>query len=205
MNPERTIYVDMDDVLCETCRGLITLLRDEFGNAVAYEDVHDFDLGNSFSLTPDELDAFLDRAHHPDVLAGLSLIAGAKETLEDWSNRGFDIAILTGRPPSARRATVEWLGRNTIPHDHLYFVDKYGRFGDEAGVDGALGLDDLAALRFRLAIEDSPTTAAFLADNGVAPVVLLDRPWNRKEKRASITRVGGWEELAGMVHLLDGS
>lgn len=196
MTPDRTIYVDMDDVLCETCRGLIDLLRDEFGRTVAYDDVHDFDLANSFDLTRDELDAFLDRAHETDVLAGLALIAGSKETLEDWTARGFDIAILTGRPPSARRATEEWLGRHAIPHDHLYFVDKYGRFGDEAGVDGALSLDDLSALRFRLAIEDSPTTAAFLADKGVAPVVLLDRPWNRGLTNGGIRRVAGWSELA---------
>ena len=94
----------MDDVLCETCRGLIDLLHDEFGRTVDYEDVHDFDLGNSFKLTRDELDTFLDRAHEHDVLAGLAPIAGAKGTLEGWVEKGFDIAILTGRPPSARRA-----------------------------------------------------------------------------------------------------
>lgn len=188
----------MDDVLCETCRGLIELLRDEFGRTVEYEDVHDFDLGNSFKLTRDELDTFLDRAHEHDVLAGLAPIQGAKDALVEWVGRGFDIAILTGRPPSARRATEEWLDRHAIPHSALKFVDKYGRFGDEAGADGALGLDDLGALRFRLAVEDSPTTAAFLAEKGVAPVVLLDRPWNRGLTNGGIRRVADWIELAGM-------
>ena len=196
MNEDRTIYVDMDDVLCETCRGLIDLLRDEFGRTVAYEDVHDFDLGHSFSLTRTELDAFLDRAHDPDVLAGLAPISGAAETLRDWSAQGFELAILTGRPPSTRPTTEQWLAGHGIPYDNLEFVDKYGRFGDEAGVDGALSLDDLAALRFRLAIEDSPTTAVFLAENGVAPVILLDRPWNRSESNGKLRRVADWSELA---------
>jgi hypothetical protein len=196
MDPERTVYVDMDDVLCETCRGLITLLRDEFAGAAVYEEVDDFDLGNSFDLDPPALEAFLARAHQPDVLAGLAPIAGARETLADWSRRGFAIAIMTGRPPSTRAATEAWLDRHGIVRDSLRFVDKYGRFGAEAATEGTLDLDDLRGMRFRLAIEDSPATASFLAAHGVAPVALLDRPWNRREEGAGIRRVSGWEELA---------
>ena len=103
---------------------------------------------------------------------------------------------MTGRPPSTRPGTVAWLEEHRIPHDTLRFVDKYGRFGPEAGWDEALGMDDLAAMRFRLAIEDSASTAVFLAENGVAPVVLMDRPWNRHETSGRLTRVAGWAALS---------
>jgi uncharacterized HAD superfamily protein len=196
MDSARTIYVDMDDVLCETCRGLITLLRDEFGGTASYDEVHDFDLGNSFGLGPAELGAFLERAHEPDVLGDLAPIPGAREVLADWSARGFAIAIMTGRPPSTRRTTEVWLDRHGIPRNTLRFVDKYGRFGAEAETQGTLGLDDLKNMRFHLAIEDSPSTAAFLAAHAVAPVALLDRPWNRREAGAGIRRVADWAELA---------
>jgi len=192
LDPARTVYVDMDDVLCETLRGLLALLEDEFGRRIAYEDVRDFDLGRSFGLTPDELDAFLARAHHPAVLASFAPVPGARRALAAWTARGFRVAVVTGRPPSSRGCTAAWLDRHGIPYDSLRFVDKYGRFGDEAGTDGALTLEDLASLRFRLAVEDSAATAAFLAEHGVAPVVLLDRPWNRHRNDGRITRVDGW-------------
>lgn len=197
MTKPRTVYVDMDDVLCETCLGLTQLLKAEFGRSVAYEDVQDFDLGKSFGLTPGELEVFMRRAHQPEVLAGLAPVTGARETLSAWSSREVEIAIMTGRPPSTRACTREWLDKHGIPFDSLRFVDKYGRFGAEADAEGSLTLSDLASMRFELAVEDSATTAVFLAENGVAPVVLFDRPWNRHETHPAIKRLTGWADLAG--------
>ena len=47
---ETPIYVDLDDVLCETARGFLGLLQREFDRRVAFEDIRDFDLGVSFGL-----------------------------------------------------------------------------------------------------------------------------------------------------------
>ena len=57
-------------------------------------------------------------------------------------------------------------------------------------------LDELAAERFCLAVEDSAATATFLAENRVAPVYLIDRPWNRQVKGDDISRMKNWRELA---------
>jgi hypothetical protein len=45
-----SIYVDFDDVLCETARALVALLQSHFGRTVAFDDVISFDLAVSFGL-----------------------------------------------------------------------------------------------------------------------------------------------------------
>lgn len=196
MTDNRTIYVDMDDVLCETCRGFLALLQGEFGRRVAFADVTDFDLSRSFDMTTTEIDRFMDRAHEPEILASFTPLPGARETLQTWAEQGYRIAVMTGRPPFTRDCTENWLRRHRFPWDSLRFVNKYGRLGDEAEAGAAMTLDDLAGERFCLAVEDSAATAGFLAANTVAPVALIDRPWNRKQNGAGIRRVSGWEELA---------
>ena len=196
MTENRTIYVDMDDVICETCRGFLKLLHSEFNRCVAYEDVKVFDLTKSFSMSFDEIEVFMERAHQPDILSAFIPLPGALETLQNWVDRGYKIDIMTGRPPSTRVITEEWLDRHGVGYNSLNFVDKYGRREFDSSFCEALTLADLAAKRFCLAVEDSAATAEFLAEHEVAPVVLIDRPWNRKEISDGIKRMTGWQELA---------
>ena len=196
MTVNRTIYVDMDDVICETCRGFLKLLQGEFNRRVAYEDVTVFDLSKSFSMSYDEIEGFMERAHQPDVLSALTPLPGALETLQTWVDGGYKIDIMTGRPPSTRVLTEEWLNRHEVGYHSLNFVDKYGRCEIDASFSEALTMDELAEKRYCLAVEDSQATAEFIHEQGVAPVVLIDRPWNRNGPSDAIRRMNGWQELA---------
>jgi len=196
MTVNNSIYVDMDDVICETCRGFLKLLQREFNRSVAYEDVKVFDLSKSFSMSADEIETFMVRAHQPDVLAGFSPLPGALDTLRGWVDRGYKIDIMTGRPPSTRAYTEEWLKHHEVAFNSLNFVDKYRRLEFDSSFGEALTLAELAAERFCLAVEDSAATAGFLAENQVAPVVLIDRPWNRAGVNGNIRRMTDWRELA---------
>ena len=196
MTENRTIYVDMDDVICETCRGFLKLLQSEFNRYVAYEDVKEFDLSQTFNMSFDEIEEFMERAHHPDILSALIPLPGALETIKNWGDNGYKIDIMTGRPPSTRAYTEEWLERHEVGYNSLNFVDKYGRREFDPSFCEALTLADLAAVRFCLAVEDSAATAEYLAEHEVAPVVLIDRPWNRNGVGAGIRRMTCWQELA---------
>ncbi len=196
MKENRNIYVDMDDVICETCRGFLKLLQGEFNRRVAYEEVKVFDLSKSFNMSPDEIEVFMDRAHKPDVLAVFSPLPGALETIQSWIDRGYKIDIMTGRPPSSRSSTEEWLHRHQVRYNSLNFVDKYGRLEFDSSFGEALTMAELADKHFCLAVEDSAATAGFLAENEVAPVVLIDRPWNRTGVNGKIRRMTDWHELA---------
>lgn len=196
------IYVDVDDVLADATETLIGLARDMFAVEVSYPDLKSFDLGESFGLSEFERDQLLEAAHRSAVIESMTAIEGASEVLGDWWERGFEIAIVTGRPPSTLQATARWLDRAGIPHTRLLSIDKYGR---QKAVSGATALESLRGSRFAFAIEDALTMARFLVEEVATPVLLFDRPWNRDvdtlalQTRARILRVGSWSEIAAQV------
>lgn len=186
------IYVDFDDVLCETARGLLGLLEREYGKRVAFEDLTNFDLEISLGMPKAEFEHFFKLVHHPDELRGYDPIPEALAALDGWSRAGYEIAIVTGRPTAAREVSLEWLAAHQVAYHSFTMVDKYGR---EKG-NGALSMAELTAMEFSLAIEDAPQMAQYLAGSMATPVALVDRPWNRSlPAHKRITRVVSWAEI----------
>jgi uncharacterized HAD superfamily protein len=126
----------------------------------------------------------------------LEPVEGAVETLEQWRLRGFEIAIVTGRPPETHEAWVAWLGEHRVPYDSFAVVNKYARFPTENSA--AIGLDELASRKFCWAVEDSLPIAEFLADRMKLPVALMDRPWNQNDAsdHERIARYSDWRSVA---------
>jgi uncharacterized HAD superfamily protein len=191
----RTIYVDMDDVLCETARQCLAIIEREFGKGIAYEQLTTFDLGAACRLEPLEVTEFFRIVHHPDELLRMEPMDGAISSLEKWTAAGYEIAIVTGRPPATYDASLEWLLRHQVPYHSFTVVDKYGRF-DTANTVG-ITLSDLATRRFSWAVEDSLPMANYLAEHIGIPVALFDRPWNRTTLEHSlIGRYTHWRDIA---------
>lgn len=170
--------MDFDDVLCETARGLAGLLFKEFGKTVAFEDITEFNLEKSFSLSKVEIDCLMEKGHQADFLEALSPVPGAIEGLRTWAERDYAVTVVTGRPPSCLDASHAWLSRHGFDVDSMVFVDKYGRMTMDDLSGEAISLDDLVHLEFCLAIEDAPGMASYLVDNMSLPVIVLERPWN---------------------------
>lgn len=195
------IYVDIDDVLSQTLASLTDLLAEVHGRRVSYEEVTDFELGESFGLDPQQLEQFFDLAHEDSVMRSIALVEGAPAALGLWSKAGYEIHLLTGRPPSTEAATRGWLENHAIPHASLSFVDKYGRASSWPEGSRPLTLLDVAEMEFCLAVEDSLEVAAFLAEHLEIEVALMDRPWNRDMDglvpaiRDRLIRCHGWSEV----------
>jgi uncharacterized HAD superfamily protein len=195
------VYVDLDDVLAQTVRGLLRLLECHHGQRLEEEQVRHFDLGRSFALAPAELEAFMRLAHDPEELAALEPHPDAARALGAWLAAGYDVFVMTGRPPSTEEDSRGWLQAHAIPHTRVLSVDKYGRrdWGEPAG--RALPLDALEALDFALAVEDSLDMAAHLVERCAVRVALMDRPWNRdlsglsRQAQRGIARCRDWAEL----------
>jgi uncharacterized protein len=193
----RTIYVDMDDVLCETARGCLALIEREFGIRVAYEQLLNFDLGKACALGASETAELFRIVHRPDELLKLEPIDGAIPVLKQWFAAGYEIAIVTGRPPITYEPSLEWLARKQVPYHSFTVVDKYGRFATENTT--AITLTELANQRFSFAVEDSPVMAKYLAETMEVPVKLYDRPWNRIGlEHPRIRRHNHWREIASV-------
>ena len=201
MSDRGTIYIDFDDVLCETALGLAQIVEQEFGRRVAFEDIQAFDLEISFDLNRQQWERLMDLAHRPEVLARLAPIEGASEVLRAWAAAGYDLDILTGRPSASQEASGEWLARYGIPFASLTFVDKYARTHVVRGGMDVLTLDELAARDYVLAVDDAPRMLSYLSQEMSVPLLVFDRPWNADWKpdttaTAPVTRCASWEQIA---------
>jgi phosphoglycolate phosphatase-like HAD superfamily hydrolase len=97
----KTIYVDLDDVLCQAARRFLLIVEREFGKRVAYEELTNFDVGQSCGLTPVEADELYRIVHRPEELLAMEPVREAVAALEDWQRQGFEIAIVTCLPPDS--------------------------------------------------------------------------------------------------------
>jgi uncharacterized HAD superfamily protein len=194
METTKTIYVDMDDVLCETARGCLAVIEREFGIRIAYEQLTNFNLGQACGLGMEETAELYRIVHQPDELMKLEPIKGAIPILNRWLAAGYRIAIVTGRPPVTAECSIEWLAHAQVPYHSFTVVDKYGRFATDKSV---VSLSELANQQFSFAVEDSPTMAEYLAETMDVPVKLFDRPWNQTcVTHPKIARYRHWHEIA---------
>jgi uncharacterized HAD superfamily protein len=190
------IYVDFDDVLCETGRELTALLQRLHGRSVAFEEMTSFDLGVAFGLSSEELSAFMIAASEPELISVLKPIDGAIDALRKWHDQGCEIHVVTGRPPAIFEASKQWLEHHAVPHTSLLFVDKYGRHDLNENI---VTLSSLSEIGFCFAVEDSPSLVHYLSDTLGIFVAVFDRPWNRglstNAPSGRTKRCHSWDEV----------
>lgn len=189
------VYVDMDDVLCQTAQHFLTILERDFGKRFIFEQLTDFDVGQACELTVNEKQELYRIVHQGEELLNIPPIPGAVDVLHQWSAAGHEIAIVTGRPPDTYEPSVHWLNKHRVPHDSILIVDKYGRFAPDGS--RCISLEALRNHSFCWAVEDSPMMAMYLASQMKIPVALLDRPWNRGDTHHELVgRYKDWIEIA---------
>lgn len=189
------IYVDMDDVLCQAARHFLVVVEREFGKRIEYEQLTNFDVGHACGLRAEERDDLYRIVHRPEELLRMEPVEGALPALHKWQQEGFEIAIVTGRPPESYEPSLEWLATHRIPYSSFTVVDKYSRFRSEKTM--AISLRELAARRFCWAVEDSLPMAEYLADQMKVTVALIDCPWNQTDAApVQVTRYAGWCAIA---------
>ena len=124
----------------------------------------------------------------------MDTIDGAVEALTNWSNKGYDIAIVTGRLTNTYDSSLEWLSKHQVPYDSFTIVDKYQRPDMDPRI--AISKEQLSAMEFSLAVEDSAEMAVYLSNDMNTQVALLDRPWNRGTRfNGNVNRYTAWVDL----------
>ena len=198
----KRICVDFDDVLCKTARRLIEVAQERFGRSVPFEQIASFDIGEAFGLKHDEVAQVMEVLHEPAELLALPPMDGAVAALGQWTAAGYEVVVVTGRPPTTREASQAWLQRYGVSWASLVFVDKYSRYHADHDPHAYLTLDGLCHEPFCLAVDDAPSMIGFLAERTSIPVVIFDRPWNTHlaerpaaDGRAGVTRCRGWEDV----------
>ena len=200
------VYLDFDDVLCETFLSLAAFAREAFGKApVPGGELH-FDLHESLGLSDGEYGLFMDR-FHAERLGSVEEIPGACDALRGWLRDGAaEPVVVTGRAAWCHADSVRWLERRGLGAVPVVHVDKYARFSDPA----APGVVPFPALRdygFALAVDDAPRALDSLAVSGLCPYAVFGRPWNASwappaGAAAPALRTSDWTALDAFVRAL---
>ena len=195
------IYIDYDDCLCETAHHFSILVEELFGIDVPYEKIRYFDLQKSFSLTDEQFEEMMIKAHSPGALLSYEETPGAIETVNGWVDEGYDVSIITGRPYSSYEASREWLDRHGLDRVRLYCLNKYGRDSFIKNSDFSLEVEDYYKMHFDYAIEDSPSAFHFFEHLPELKVMVYDRPWNQDcvFPGGNYCRCYDWEAIRKLV------
>ena len=195
------IYVDFDDCLCETALHFSGLVKEMFDKDVPYEDIQFFNLQKSFSLTEEQYQEMMIKAHTPEVLLTYEETPGASETINKWLDEGHNVFIITGRPYSAYEPSRQWLDEHNLERVKLYCLDKYGRDSFIKDSEFSLKLEDYYKMHFDYAVEDSPLAFKFFDHLPELKVMVFDRPWNRETSfpNENFRRCVDWETIRNLI------
>ena len=195
------IYIDFDDCLCETADSFCSLAAKRFGSTVTYEELKDFDLQKSFSLTKEQYEQMMAEGHTPEVLLSLEETPGASETVNGWIDEGHEVFIITGRPYPSYEASRLWLDRHGLDRVKLFCLDKYGRSAGLEKGEYFLTVEEFGRMDLDVAIEDSPAAFRFFEPFPKLQVMVFDRPWNRgcELPGENYHRCRDWKMIRNMV------
>lgn len=198
------VYIDFDDVLCETAKHFTILAKELFGIDLPYSKVQFFNLQKSFNLNDEQYDTLLRAGHYPENLMAYEETYGASNTINKWIDEGHEISIITGRPFDSYEPSREWLDKHNLERVLLFCVDKYGRESFNQNCSYSMTLGELYGMTFDFAIEDSPAAFEHVMHFDNCRVAVFDRPWNRCEKLpdSRFKRCSNWQEIDEYFHSL---
>ncbi len=191
------IYIDFDDVICETAKQFTVIAKELFGIDLPYSQVQFFNLKKAFDLNDEQYDLLMKEGHKEETLLSYEETLGASETINKWVDEGHEVFVITGRPFEAYEPSRKWLNEHHLERVPLYCVDKYGRENFVDGCTYGMTLQELYQMHFDFAVEDSPAAFEHLLHFENCKVAVFDRPWNRQEELPSsnFVRCNGYTEI----------
>ncbi len=191
------IYIDFDDVICETAVFFTKLAKDLFDIDVPYREVQFFNLQKSFDLSDKQYDELMRAGHFPENLLAYEETPGASEVINKWVDAGHEVMVITGRPFDAFEPSRAWLDNHNLERVPLFCVDKYGREIFNQDCTYSMTLKDLYAMTFDFAIEDSPAAFEHVLHFDNCKVAVFNRPWNKSSElpNEDFVRCEGWQAI----------
>jgi len=191
------IYIDFDDVICETGAFFSEMVKELYGIDVPYQEVQFFNLKKAFDLNDEQYDELMRVGHTPENLLGYEETEGASDVINRWVDEGHDVSIITGRPFDAYEASRRWLDEHGLERVPIFFVDKYGRESFNMNCSYNMTLKQMYSMTFDFAIEDSPSAFEHVAHFENCIVAVFDRPWNHRTELPgdNFVRCKDWKEI----------
>jgi len=196
------IYVDLDDVACETCDRLADFARQHFDRDVTVESMIDYDLRKSFNFDEETYRRYM-KAFHATELLHIPETPDACEVIRSWAVDGLEPVIVTGRPTYSNAVTLEWLANHGLADIRVLHVDKYAKLFNASEDPLITPFPALCEMDVQFAIDDAPNAIRMISETQLCPYAIFTRPWNRKfEPPVSDLlsfRVSRWREIDDVV------
>jgi uncharacterized HAD superfamily protein len=173
------IGIDIDNVIANTFADLIPYYNRFMGYEAAPQEVVETMRKRKIKMLQ-----YYFRAWRQRVMTKISLIDGAKETIQQWHPK-HEISLITSRLSIFNRQTRSWLDQHSIPYHSLHHAKEKTK---HLKADGC-----------QVFIEDNFEECEILADH-CERVFLFDYPWNRRPtEKDNIIRVKNWSEIARQI------
>jgi len=191
------IYIDFDDVICETAKHFCCIAKELFDIDVPYQEVQFFNLKKTFDLDDVQYEELMKAGHLPRTLLAYEETPGASETINKWVDEGHEVSVITGRPFDSYEPSRRWLDEHHLERVPLYCVDKYGREQFTTDFTFSMTLEQLYSMTFDFAVEDSPAAFEHVLHFAGCKVAIFNRPWNVKAElpNENFVRCGDWKEI----------
>ena len=180
------IGVDIDEVLAELNKKLITYMNTQHNYSCSYDDLKEYSLNKCFNVSEKEFDhVYFSFFESPDV-ESIEPVDNSVNIIKDIAKE-HEIIIITARQSFHEKQTTEWLEKYYPGiFKEIYFTNQ-----DEEGSKGDIALKH----NIDLHIDDAIHNCNTVTEKGI-PCLLFNRPWNQETLNPNITRVNSWEEIA---------
>lgn len=177
------LAIDFDDVLFDCDGALKEILRREFRFNATYSEFIEAN-----PQMQEDVFRFLYGNDHQNCAA----VNGAREAVS-YLVTAYQMVVITGRSETTREQTERWLKSNlAIMSPEVFFTNNFLSKPDE---ERRKKVEICVNLGVSILIEDSWEEAVSVASSGIS-VLLVDRPWNRRELPfPNVHRVKDWDHI----------
>ncbi len=189
------VAIDWDDTLVDFNRGFVRYHNEMHGSSLSYEGIFSHLMREVYGCEEEVIAERCRVFRNSPGFSALEPMEGAAEALQLLRHR-YDLDIVTNRMETLRDATIEVAERLFgNPFREFHFANG---FATEAGFVKRLKSDVCRAIAPAVLIEDAVVHAKDVASLGI-PVLMPDRPWNRKDTPAGVIRVDSWEQAVAWI------
>ena len=181
------IAVDFDDVIADFNSAYVEYSKKKYKTTITYETANTFDMPKLYGVSPAEIVSRVRTfcyEHHDSI----SPIVDTAPALKILSER-YILHVVTSRCQTLSGITEGWLQDYQMLDyfEDLHFTNGFG----STYAKKRTKLEVVQGIGAKVLIEDAPGHALELSNAGY-PVLLPDRPWNKKVEDILIYRMPGW-------------
>jgi uncharacterized HAD superfamily protein len=185
------IYVDVDEVLCDTLQSFCVFYNKRFRTDYCTDDFHTYKWWEILGCTKEDCYALLLEFWEEVTAMGIAPINGAREALMKLSGQ-HELSVLTARAIGVETETRKYI-ESHYPgiFSNVYFAKGH------INVPERQTKDEIIMRKGKgLMIEDDLAFALAMQERSI-PVVLLARPWNRQSN--GIPRLDSWPQIVDYI------